>query len=167
MTSRTLVIMRHAKAIRSDGLEDSERPLEPRGRADAKAAGTWYAARGFVPELVLCSPAVRTRSTWHEVAIGLAEAAAVAAPTVRYETDLYSSGLNAALDMIRGVDEGVGTILVVGHNPTVSALSSRLDERSDRAAAGLRTAGIAVHAVETPWADLTSARLTASFTPRG
>jgi phosphohistidine phosphatase len=166
MTSRTLLIMRHAKAARPDSTDDFDRPLEPRGRDDARAGGAWLARETYVPELVLCSPAARTRMTWHEVAVGLVEAGAEAQATVRYESPLYDSGVNAALDLIRGLDDGVGSVLLVGHNPTVSALSARLDERSDRAAAGLRTSGIAVHAVESTWAELASARLVESFTAR-
>jgi len=167
MTSRTLVIMRHAKAARPDSIDDFDRPLEQRGRNDAQAAGAWLAREGHVPDLVLCSPAARTRMTWHEVAVGLVEAGAAAQASVRYEPPLYESGVNAALELIRGVDDGVGTVLLVGHNPTVSALSSRLDDRSERAAAGLRTSGIAVHTVDASWADLAAAGLVESFTARG
>ena len=71
-TARRLVIMRHAKAEQSETLPDIERALLPRGRDDAEAAGRWLASRDLIPGVVLCSPAVRTRSTWHGVAIGLA-----------------------------------------------------------------------------------------------
>jgi phosphohistidine phosphatase len=159
MTSRTLVIMRHAKAEQSASLPDSERPLMPRGRSDARAAGAWLASKDLVPIVVLCSPAVRTRSTWHELAIGLAESGAVVAPTVSYETDLIYGGVNAALDLVRSLPDDVGIALLIGHNPTVSALSVRLDDRPKRTAGGLRTAGIAVHSVAGTWADLATATL--------
>src|SRR5215813_11932177 len=112
MTSRTLVIMRHAKAARPDSIDDFDRPLEMRGRGDAQAAGTWLAREGYVPELVLCSPAARTRMTWHEVAVGLVDAGAAAQATVQYEQPLYESGVNAALGLIRDVADGVETVLL-------------------------------------------------------
>lgn len=167
MTSRTLVIMRHAKAEQSSAYEDFDRPLTPRGRADAHKAGAWLAASGYVPDAVLCSPSTRTRSTWHEIAVALATAVGGRGSAVQYENDLYYQGLNPALRLVRAVDPSASTVLLVGHNPTVSALSMRLDESATRAEPGLKTAGIAVHEVMTDWSDITSARLLASHAPRG
>jgi len=166
-TARRLVIMRHAKAEQSETLPDIERALLPRGRDDAEAAGRWLASRDLIPGVVLCSPAVRTRATWHGVAIGLADSGTTVAPTVRYEDDLIYGGVNASLDVIRGLTEDVDTALVIGHNPTMSALSTRLDDRTKRADAGLKTAGIAVHEVSGPWSDLRAATLMETYVARG
>jgi phosphohistidine phosphatase len=169
MTDLLLVIMRHAKAEQSASLDDVDRALTERGHSDARAGGRWLAEQGITPDLVLCSPAVRCRGTWHEVAIGMAEVLAedAQAPAVVYAPDLYDAGLSAALDQIRGVEAGMTTVLIIGHNPTMSALSHRLDDARMRAAGGLRTGGIAVHRVATAWADLAIAALTAEHTPRG
>jgi phosphohistidine phosphatase len=68
VTVRTLVILRHAKATPYRGDDsDVDRPLTARGRADATAAGHWLAAHDLRPDLVLCSPARRTRETWAAV----------------------------------------------------------------------------------------------------
>src|SRR5690606_21935701 len=83
MTVRTLVLLRHAKAERPPGVADADRPLSPRGHADAHAAGAWLKPR-FQPDLILCSPSKRTRQTWQAVASVLG-----AAPRVRYERRLY------------------------------------------------------------------------------
>jgi phosphohistidine phosphatase len=164
--SRTLVIMRHAKAEQPGSAADIDRPLTTRGRADARAAGVWLGLHRIAPELVLCSPSTRTRSTWHEVAIGFSDGPVAAYPNVRYENDLYYSGVNAVLALIRAVEADVGTVLVIGHNPTVSALSQRLDDAAGRASAGLKTSGIAVHSVPTEWPDLAVAPVTALHTAR-
>ena len=172
--------MRHAKAEQSASKRDIDRLLTERGRRDAHAAGTWLAARGLSPDAVLCSPAARTRGTWHEVAVGWAEGSRAAAEgskaaaegtetiaaTVHYEPRLYDGGLSAALEIVREVDPDAKIVLLIGHNPTVSALSHRLDDTHVRAAGGLRTSGIAVHGVSTAWADCASAALTADHTPR-
>jgi phosphohistidine phosphatase len=167
MTSRTLVIIRHAKAEQIATGADFNRPLTTRGRNDAAAAGAWLVAEGIAPDVIVCSPTVRTRSTWHALAIALAEGPPTPAPKVRYEQSLYDNGLSAALDLIQSVDPDAGTVLLIGHNPTVSALSVRLDDRSIRPAGGLRTAGIAVHDVTVPWAQCVAARLTKTHTSRG
>ena len=165
---RVIHLLRHAKSSWADDtLADHERPLAKRGVRDAKRMAAHLLALHVEPDLVLCSPAARTRMTWHEVAVGLVEGGAEAQASVRYAAPLYESGVNAALGLIRAVDDEVETVLLVGHNPTVSALSSRLDDRSDRAAAGLRTSGIAVHTIEASWADLATAGLVESFTARG
>ncbi|MFB9579559.1 hypothetical protein [Streptomyces yanii] len=39
--SRCLVVLRHAKSAWLDDVADHERPLAPRGRRDAPAAGPW------------------------------------------------------------------------------------------------------------------------------
>ena len=159
------MILRHAKAARPAGAADADRPLTDRGHADAAAAGAWLASRGYAPDLVLCSPARRTRQTWHGVAVALA---GVRAPEVRYEPGLYDDGIGEVLDLLKGVPDEVGTVLLIGHNPTVSALSTMLDRTGVRDAEGLRTSGIAVHARDGDWSTWApgNARLITTGTPR-
>jgi phosphohistidine phosphatase len=196
MTERILVLLRHAKAEPQSGTADADRPLTSRGHADAGAAGAWLAGHGYRPELVICSPAKRTRQTWHAVALSLAEPAqsrpgagpgsasggdpaagssdgsgtgAAARPTVRYERAVYDSGVRALVDLIRGVDETVGTVLLIGHNPTISQLSALLDPDGGVDSDGLRTSGIAVHRLTGSWAKCGPqlAPLAAAHTARG
>ena len=94
------MVLRHAKAERPTGVADEDRPLTERGHADAAAAGAWLAARGYRPDLVLCSPAKRTRQTWRAVALALAGSDQA---EVRYEPDLYHGGVAEALGLVRSV----------------------------------------------------------------
>jgi phosphohistidine phosphatase len=168
VTERVLIIMRHAKAEQSAYKRDIDRTLTERGNADARAAGVWLAGQDITPDAVLCSPSVRTRGTWHGVAIGMAETVeTMQAPTVTYEPELYEAGVAAALDLIRATGDDVTTLLVIGHNPTMSGLSYRLDDARMRAAGGLRTSGIAVHRSTTTWGEVTTAAMTAEHTARG
>ncbi|MFI5840966.1 SixA phosphatase family protein [Catenuloplanes sp. NPDC051500] len=170
MTSRNLVLLRHAKADRPDGVGDLERPLTERGHADAAAAGAWLAHHNHRPELVLCSPARRTRQTWHGVAVAMAEAAAEAgAPVVRYEQGLYAEGHHALLALVKTVPAETGTVLLVGHNPDVSLLSAMLDPDGAADSDGMRTSGLAVHRFDGDWSALAAggAPLADSHTARG
>lgn len=170
---RTLIIVRHAKAESFGNTPDLSRPLTPRGHADANAAGAWLAAHGYRPDLVICSPAKRTRQTWHGIAVGLATAAspAPAAPAappspaadgatggaaaaerpgaggavIRFPAELYEAGIGALLRLVAATDPQYATVLLVGHNPTTSQLSAVLDPRAPRDSDGMRTCGIAVH----------------------
>lgn len=162
MTTRTLVLLRHAKAQNPAGVKDVDRPLTSRGHADAAAAGAWLSHRGYDPDLVLCSPSRRTRETWHGVALALA-----AAPEVRYDKKVYTSSAHDLLELVTEVEDDVATVLLIGHNPSVQQLSALLDsEHVDPD--GIRTAGAAVHSWDGSWVDCgpTTAALKASHTAR-
>jgi phosphohistidine phosphatase len=165
MSVRTLVVLRHAKADRPNGVADEDRPLTERGHADAAAAGAWLATRGYRPDLVLCSPAKRTRQTWRAVALAVT---GPHTPEVRYEPALYHGGVAEALDLVRGAPEEAGTVLLIGHNPTVSMLSAVLAQSTEQDNDGLRTSGIAVHTHDGDWAGFGrgAAPIAASFTAR-
>lgn len=151
MSTRTLVILRHAKTANPEGTADRDRPLTTRGQADATAAGTWLSAGGLDPDLVLCSPSRRTKQTWHGVALGLAKA-----PKVQYDEAIYGGSVRSLLAVVRSADEDAATVLLIGHNPGLSQLSILLhpaDATTDDDADGLKTAGIAVHTWDGGWSD--------------
>ena len=162
MTARTLVLLRHAKAERPGGLPDVDRPLTERGHADASAAGAWLSTHGHGPDLVICSPAKRTRQTWHGIAVALADQA-----EIRYEKHAYDGSARDLLSLLTTIDAGTATVLVIGHNPAVSHLSVLLAPDGGAADSdGLRTCGLAVHEVPGPWDKLARAPLLTSHTAR-
>ena len=168
-TSRVLVIVRHAKAQPS-AASDRQRLLTDRGVSDAGAAGAWLAGAGIRPDRVLVSDAARARGTWDALAAG---AAWDLSPD--FDGGLYVAGPDTALDLIREADDEVGTLVVVGHNPTMGYLAQMLDDGDGdpSAAAGMNdgfpTCAVAVFAVEGAWTDLAmaGARLTAFHVGRG
>lgn len=163
---RQLVLLRHAKADRPDGLADTDRPLTDRGHADTAAAGVWLLNQGYVPDLVLCSPSRRTRQTWHSVAVALSAGAGVGAPLVRYERAIYDGDAAELQKLVQSIDPEFRTVLLIGHNPTLSQLSALLDPEGGFDSDGLRTCGIAVHQVDTDWPHATYAKLVTSHTAR-
>ena len=69
---KRLILTRHAKSSWDDPLmSDHDRPLNERGKAAAADLGQWLASRGYVPDQVLCSDALRTRKTWSGIAPAL------------------------------------------------------------------------------------------------
>ncbi|RIV38955.1 SixA phosphatase family protein [Micromonospora radicis] len=171
---RTLVLLRHAKAEppTADG-PDVERRLSARGRADAAAAGAWLARHGLLPEVVLCSAALRTRQTWHGVELGMTGSPpeggpAGPVPIVRYEPDAYEAHPEDLLTLVRRVEPDVGIVLLIAHNPGISLLSGFLDPyRADPD--GLRTSDVVVHRTASPWAELArdAAAIAVRHTARG
>jgi phosphohistidine phosphatase len=159
--SRLLAIMRHAKA-EQDGPTDFERSLTERGQADAAATGAWLTGAGFEPDHALLSAAVRVRETWSAVAD-----AADWDLDVEVDRGLYAASPDAALDLLRLVDDDVRRLLVIGHNPTMAVLTQLLDDgegEPDAAAEMLgdfATSAVAVFEHDGSWADLDagSARL--------
>jgi phosphohistidine phosphatase len=161
--SRLLVLLRHAKADSALGTADFDRPLTSRGEQDSRSAGLWLRTQGYLPDLVICSAARRARQTWRYATAGLG-----AVPEVRYQREVYQAeGPEDLLGVIRAAPASAGVLVVVGHNPTLGALSAGLDPGGGPAG-GLRTAGIAVHAVDREWTGLGpgSAPLAASHVAR-
>lgn len=161
MTSRTLVLMRHAKAEAS-APSDLERRLTDRGHADANEAGAWLAQQGVEPDYALVSAAARTVETWEDLATGAGWDVTLA----EYVDALYAAGTDTALDIIRDTDDGVTTLVVVGHNPTIAYLAQLLDdgdgdeEGGNAMAAGYPTSAAAVFAFEGDWTELDEASAT-------
>jgi phosphohistidine phosphatase len=121
-----LLVMRHAKAASPDGEpSDWGRPLAPRGRRDAPGAGAWLAGAGWVPDLILSSDAVRARQTTELVMEGLASAGAPE-PSLQYVSGLYEASVHQVLHVVADVAAGVATVMVVGHEPTMSAVTAAL-----------------------------------------
>ncbi|GII81234.1 phosphohistidine phosphatase [Sphaerisporangium rufum] len=123
---KTLIVLRHAKAAEVPGLADRERPLTGRGERDAGRAGEALRGFGLVPDLVLCSPAARTRRTAE-----LALAVLAGQPPVWTEGEIYQAYADELLDLIGRTGDEVGTLLLVGHNPGVQELVGNLTMTRD------------------------------------
>ncbi|MET8773064.1 histidine phosphatase family protein, partial [Streptomyces sp. NPDC004658] len=143
--------------------------LAPRGLRDAPAAGRALAA-GTLPDLALCSTAVRARRTWE-----LVSAEWATPPPVRYDRRLYAAGVPELLEVVHEVPPEVRTLLLIGHNPGLEELVlalavDGLDDSLDRVRTKFPTCAIAVLAWHgTGWPALApGAALLTSFTvPRG
>lgn len=141
---RRLIVLRHAKSAWPDGVADHERPLAPRGRRDAPAAGRALAAADRVPDLALCSTAVRARRTWE-----LAAAEWTTPPPVRHDPRLYAADVPELLAAVREVPDDVRTLLLIGHNPGLEELvltlaGDSLDDALDEVRTKFPTSAIAV-----------------------
>jgi phosphohistidine phosphatase len=119
--AKTLSLLRHLKSSWHEaGLADFDRPLAPRGRKAGKAMARHLREAGAAPELVLCSPAVRTRETLDAVQAALGE------PEARFDDRLYGASEELLLDVLHGVDPDVGSVLVIAHNPGLEDLATAL-----------------------------------------
>lgn len=115
---RTLILLRHAKAVRAhEAPSDEARALTGRGRRDAAAAGQAIAGAGLAPTLVLASSAQRTRET-AELAV---DGASIA---IECDDALYLASPEGIWDAFVASDGDC--VLIVGHNPGIGELASAL-----------------------------------------
>lgn len=119
----SLMLLRHAKSSLADtGQADLDRPLNERGKRSAVAVGRYMASNGLVPQLVLCSPARRTRETWSLVAGELS-----ATPEILIAAEIYDFGDGKALmECLRLKAGAAQSALLVGHNPSIAELAKTL-----------------------------------------
>ena len=153
MTSRQLIVMRHAKAGPYTAT-DHERELTTRGMRDATEAGTWLEIKALLPDHAVASSATRTAQTWEAVATA-------AGSDVKADLldALYDASPLDVIEVLQGVPEGVERLIFVGHNPTTEHLANLLDdgdgepEAVRRMREGYPTAALTVFDVPVLWAD--------------
>jgi phosphohistidine phosphatase len=144
---KRLHILRHAKSSWDDpDLADHERPLAPRGERAAVRIAEHVRREGIAPELLLCSTALRARQT-------LAALLPVLSGDVEIQLEeaLYRAGVEAVLGRLREVNDAVGSVLLVGHNPTLHELALALTSRELER---FPTGALASMTLATSWADL-------------
>ncbi|MDQ1709508.1 MAG: phosphohistidine phosphatase [Frankiaceae bacterium] len=169
MTTRRLVLIRHAKA-EAHGGDDAKRRLAPRGERDSHEIGRWLRQAGLTSGVAVVSPARRTVQTWDLAAEELTRA-----PRTIEDERLYNNTVEDLLAVIQEAPPQARTVILVGHNPSIAALATELhDKTGDRAAAReiatkYPTSGIAVLAVAGPWSALApgGASLLSFTVPRG
>jgi phosphohistidine phosphatase len=122
-----LILMRHAKSSLADKKDgDYDRPLSKRGKQAAPAMGRALAKHGIKPDLVLSSPARRTRDT-----LKLVLEAMEITPPVSYDDRLYSFGDGSSYLNLLSRQKAGELVMIMGHNPSIHNLALRLAETGD------------------------------------
>ncbi len=121
MIERRIMIMRHAKSDWEAGIStDHQRPLNARGRKDAPKIAMHLKDLGWVPEIILCSDAVRTTQTYDLMRAVFKDAQVIFLPA------LYESTSGTIIDQMERIDARYQSVMVIAHNPGVSELTERL-----------------------------------------
>ena len=110
-TAMDLILWRHAEA--EEGMPDRARALTPRGRKQARAVARWLAKRLPDDLRILVSPAVRAQQT-----------AAALECAVETESRVDVGAAPHAVLAAAGWPDGAGTVLVVGHQPTLGEVAA-------------------------------------------
>ena len=134
--------MRHAESgWAAPGQRDFDRTLTDRGYAEAEAVADIAADKGYGPDLVLCSTAVRCRETADTIrpAIGVDT-------EVRFVDELYNASADTYLDILSAQND-YRSVMIIGHNPTIEEVLERLvgpQAAHSASPQGYPTAGMAV-----------------------
>ena len=165
-TTRRLILLRHAKSDWPD-VPDLDRPLAKRGRRDAPRIGRWLHEHGYQPDVVVISPACRTRQTWDLVAPELG-----GSPAVRFEPRAYAASALTLLYLAQELPSQYQAAMLIGHNPGLSDLATSLaapqaSGQSAPPAISLPTAAVAVFEFPGDWPSLSpgQTRLVSRITP--
>ncbi|MEY4376584.1 MAG: hypothetical protein RJB26_1134 [Pseudomonadota bacterium] len=150
-TQRSLTLLRHAQAAAAPrGQHDFERPLDATGQAQLRERAPAFAnaTSSFPIDRCLHSSAVRTTAT----ALAFAHACGLPKSAIYAEADLYEVDLPTLLAVLRRTPETVQHLLLVGHNPTLSALAWQLSPAASPG--GLQPCDLVTVTFTGPWAEL-------------
>jgi phosphohistidine phosphatase len=117
---KRLIIMRHAHS--PDGPIDHRRPLSDLGLAEASSTAQQLAQRGWSPQKVWASNATRTIQTCERVM----DVFPSLLSGCTFDRALYNATAKGLIAPIDALPPTLHTILLIGHNPSVSRAVSWL-----------------------------------------
>lgn len=142
---KTIYLARHAKSYWKDqSIPDFDRPLNSRGKRDAPFMGKILKEKMIKPDLIISSPAKRTKKT----AIAIAEKIGYPEKDIIYNEELYEANSNTILKLIKKIDENFESVMIFGHNPGLTMLNNQI---SDFYIDNIPTCGIVVLNIEDKW----------------
>ncbi len=120
---KRLYIARHAQKSEEEYENDYDRPLTQKGLNDAKMMAEKLANEGVIFDAILASPAQRTRQTAEIFAKELGYH-----KNIIYNQTLYMGYVNEVKEVLSYTYDEVETLLLVGHNPSLTALCITLND---------------------------------------
>lgn len=122
--AKQLLLIRHAKSDWGNaGLDDFDRPLNKRGKANAPEMAERLAKQKIVPELIVSSPALRALIT----AKFFAETWEIPAKSIQLAPSIYEASVKTLLSVINNLPHQYDFIAMFGHNPGLTDLVNYFD----------------------------------------
>ena len=114
---RELILIRHTKSSWDDfTIPDFDRPLKKDRTDDAKRMALKLKSLDLKPDLIICSPAKRTRQT----AEYFCEKLNYDYDKIQFDKRIYESSADDIFQVVRETDAGVKNLIVIGHNPSLT-----------------------------------------------
>ncbi|GEM_PF-227524 len=142
--SFNLYIMRHAKSDWSTDVSDFDRPINERGIKNAKRIAIWMQENNMLPELILCSTAVRAKQTVEQFDNIITDETK---EQINFDRQLYLADAETILDKIKLFQHGVKSLMIIAHNPGLDYLVNQLSRNSlpyDKKGKLMTTASLAI-----------------------
>lgn len=122
---KTLYLLRHAEAENPKaGQSDAQRVLTSSGEKDMSELAARLAKSGLRFDVILCSPAERTKQT----AAIMAAATGFDPSKIEYDPKLYNATAETMIYSVSEVEDFKSKVLLVAHNPGISQLAHLLVE---------------------------------------
>lgn len=120
---KTLLLIRHAKSSWDQpGLSDFDRPLNERGKKDAREMAKRVKEKGIEPDHFISSSAKRARKT----ARYFAEEFGFKKDDIRLVEKLYAATQSEFLQAIKDINDKYKTVALFSHNPGLTDFASSL-----------------------------------------
>ena len=145
---KTLYLARHAKSYWKDqSIPDFDRPLNSRGKRDAPFIGEVLKDKGVKPDLIICSPAKRTKKT----AIEIAEKLRYPEKKILFDDELYEASSNILIRVIKKINEKYDSVMIFAHNPGLTMLNNHI---SNNYLENIPTCGIVALQLDKKWIEI-------------
>lgn len=118
---KKLYIIRHTQKDETKSGDDYDKPLTQDGLDNADAIGTFLKEKDKKFDLIVSSPAKRTRQTSEAIAQKLNYT-----KSIMYNEVLYMAYVNEMIETITYTFDTVNSMILVAHNPSVTALALTL-----------------------------------------
>lgn len=126
-TMKTLLILRHAKSSWDDPtIDDHNRPLNPRGLKTTPLMGRLVKEKNLVPDLILCSTALRALQTAQLIADSSGYK-----DEIRMIRDFYPGDTDSYIKALDSQDAELTSIMIIGHNPGLESFLEHLTGRKE------------------------------------
>jgi len=154
---KTLYLIRHGKAESKEGGPDIKRNLESEGRDEVSRTAEQLLAKHIKPSLILSSPANRAYQTAEIVAEMLGYRIA----DIAIEKDIYYTSEEVLLETICRQDDQYESILLAGHNPSITHLAGMLTNEYKNF---IPTGGLVAFGIESEsWNDFNKSKVSYLF----
>ena len=145
---KTIYLVRHAKSSWDNPrLSDLERPLNKRGKRDAPFMGEQLNEMEINPDLIISSPAKRTKKT----AMNIAEKISYPKKRIVYKDEIYEASEKILLDVIKKLDSKLDSVMIFAHNPGLTQLNNFI---SKKYIDNIPTCGVVALECDREWSDV-------------
>ncbi len=147
--AKTLFLLRHARSMdKQSDEQDTDRELNPIGLQNSTRMGINFSRNNVHFDIIITSPALRARTT-----------ASLIAEQIRYDTgrihenaEIYEASIRTLLKVVNQLKNEWDSVLIVGHNPSVTYLAEYLTKAE---IGNMTTCGVArIEFTTDSWAEV-------------